>query len=107
MIDYILKLKSLYSKIVLNSEIDNSDLIGFDKLNLYDFIKKNKQERLPINSFKDFLNFVYQKGGMELEYIPYLLKLYDEVQNSKSETFIFKKPAQIGASTFFTTLFAY
>ncbi len=107
MIDYILKLKSLYSKIVSNSDIDNSDLIGFDKLNLYEFIKENKQERLPVNSFKDFLNFVYQKGGMELEYIPYLLKLYDEVQNSKSETFIFKKPAQIGASTFFTTLFTY
>ncbi len=101
MIDARFKLHSIYKNLIL---YEKSKIDGFNDFNLLSSISYTNH--IPLSSFDDFISFLYKNSGLELKKSIAFLKLKDIIFSEK-QIFIFKKPGQIGATTFFTALFAY
>lgn len=104
MIDELQKIREIYGW--FTAETKPSAVDGFDNFELTSILRR-KELAIPLDSFENFLRFIYKhSNNLDVEKIPYFLKLTNYLFSEK-QIFIVKKPAQIGATTFFTALFAY
>lgn len=104
MIDQLSKLREIYNW--FNEAVAPCAVDGFDDFELVGLLKREPLE-IPLNSFDEFIRFVYKNSpNLDVDKIPNLMKMVPYLFSEK-QIFIIKKPAQVGASTFFLQLIAY
>ena len=106
MINVLQKIKTIYSELNETS-MEASQLEGFSDIDLLEYISVKNENKIPTNSFDEFLRYIYINSGLDYRKVPYFEKLNPIVLSNRENIVIFKKPAQLGATTYFTCLFAY